>query len=326
MRFTRLGRAVVEGNLELVRKYLDEGDDVNEVIDKVRKEPEEDEDEDEEYDEDEDDDDDDDDDDYYWNAGRLPGGKATPLIAACYDEWIVDFDGEMENIPAIIDLLLDRGADVNYKTSNGATPLLLACRWEGSFVIDGAIKRMVDLGADVNVTFWKAEIITPLSSLCWQLNKRDSTPESDRKRLECIKLLLDKGADPNGKVKDGMSTPLHAALYNAKNGSNAAMQAAVFLISRKADLTIRNEHGYKGRDPEDYAGPKLWAKIKEKLKDISAAKEFGKVRDVPPDVVKNIQEFVVGKKNIQESDVGKKKGGKKTRARKTKRRKTLRRK
>lgn len=288
MPFTRLGRAVVKGKLDLVRKYLEEGDNVNELIDRRRGG--------------------DDDADY----GRLPGSNATPLIAACFQQWIEESDGKMENIPAIIDLLLDKGADVNHKTSNKATPLLLACRWEGTFVIDRAIKRMVNLGADVNATVLKAEeTLTPLSSLCWQLDKRNSTPESDRKRLECLRLLLDKGADPNGRVKEGMSTPLHLALYRARQGSDAAIQAAVILIRRNADLTIRDEYDYKGKDPEEYAGPELWDKIMERLEDISAAKEFGKVRDVPRDVVRNIQEFVIGKK-----------GG----VRKTRRRKTLRRK
>ena len=68
------------------------------------------------------------------DPNKLANGM-TPLIAAC-------FKGKME-VPS---LLMERGADINAKTTDGRTEFMLAC---GEGVTEVA-KLLVERGADIN--------------------------------------------------------------------------------------------------------------------------------------------------------------------------------
>ena len=335
MSLTRLGDAIVRGNLELVQKYLDEGDDINQIVDGTHK------------------------------LGRFPGKNITPLIAACHYDLIMDYRGKLENIPAIIDLLLDRGADINSKSSRGCTALLLACQWPGDFIIDAAIKRMVEMGADVNVKVWRkledmSAYMSTVDGLCSTIDGWNNE-ESNRKRLECMKFLLERGADPDGGMKRGWS-PLHSAVrcaYGRSNIRESCIQAAVLLILHNADLTIEDgyyetpeQHVYRINELLQYH-PNIWeiimkrvsaerGKVQRKV-EVQGASEIALEKRLPSNVLKNINEYVVGSpvqlpapsiaiqaRNAEEmrrekaEAVGAMNAGRKTRMRKTRRWKTHR--
>ena len=89
---------------------------------------------------------------------------------------------------ATVELLLDRGADINkFDTSTGYTPLHAACM--GNVTIE-VMRLLLRRGAEVDLratATWCTGHNTPLLELCLR-NKR-------RFLLEEIKLLLDYGAD-----------------------------------------------------------------------------------------------------------------------------------
>lgn len=115
--------------------------------------------------------------------------QATPLYVAV-------LGGKFD----VVKLLVARGADVNFKTTDGAGTVLHAAAWAGSrgvcgFLIEKGAK--VDQRADFDVvgrgspftTTWPA--VTPMLIA------------ADRGNLEVLTLLLDQGADVNAKDKNG---------------------------------------------------------------------------------------------------------------------------
>jgi ankyrin repeat protein len=111
----------------------------------------------------------------------------------------------------VVDLLLDRGADVNAVTKNAfsATPLQGAAMFQ---TIDLA-KVLIKHGANVNCR--GAAGVTPLHEV------------SRSGQIEFAKLLLDHGANINAKDDKG-KTPLTIALDNKQT------EMAIFLRSRNA--------------------------------------------------------------------------------------------
>jgi cytochrome c len=138
-------------------------------------------------------------------------------------------DAAMKGDVAGITAALDAGADVD-ESDGRATPLYLAVRG-GHFA---AAKLLVERGADVNAA------PTPLMgpALMPALAKRridlinllldgGANPNSRRNRenalhiavnldcLDCVKSLVEAGADVNAKTKDG-KTPLHLAKFKGQ--------------------------------------------------------------------------------------------------------------
>jgi len=113
----------------------------------------------------------------------------TPLLYAARD-------GRTESAK----LLLDAGAKIDLADANDLTPLLTA-------VLNGKLstaKLLLERGSNVNVHDWYGR--TPL----WgAVDVRDLEVNGSKKdngvdrplALELIKGLLDKGADPNARVK-----------------------------------------------------------------------------------------------------------------------------
>ena len=119
----------------------------------------------------------------------ISGGK-TPLLYAARD-------GRLESAK----LLLDAGADIEKADPNGMTPLLFA-------IINDHMplaKMLIERGANINVVDWYGE-----SPLWAAVDARNMAVDSgsfeqhaDRDGgLEIIKLLIEKGADVNHRVKE----------------------------------------------------------------------------------------------------------------------------
>lgn len=142
--------------------------------------------------------------------------------------------------------LLDAGADVNVKTSEGETALLTAIMnlQYASYKHSGdyrMVEFLLSVGADPNL---EGKIIgenTPLG-LAVLVGGIVSTDTMDLKKertnmnLKAIKLLLLKGAKVSGVTSEGF-TPLHvAAKYNS-------VEAAKLLIKEGAKIKPKNKLG-----------------------------------------------------------------------------------
>ena len=115
----------------------------------------------------------------------------------------------------IINLLVEKGADINLYDDNLKTPLCNAIFTECSYeIIDFLIKK----GANVN--FIGEELIPPLY---YAINMQ---------RYDIVKLLIDNGADINAKNYKSMS-PLTAALF-----CNSSYEIIELLINNGADINV----------------------------------------------------------------------------------------
>ncbi|HXH25192.1 MAG TPA: ankyrin repeat domain-containing protein, partial [Vicinamibacterales bacterium] len=120
------------------------------------------------------------------------GGGLTALIFAARE-------GDIESAQA----LLDAGADVNQQSEYGWTPLLTAINNRNYRLA----RLLIERGADVNLANkggW-----TPLYLATDNRNIEGGdypVPKPDLDHLEIIQLLLEKGADPNARVKDNTLT------------------------------------------------------------------------------------------------------------------------
>ncbi|AKI79857.1 putative ankyrin repeat protein [Acanthamoeba polyphaga mimivirus] len=101
----------------------------------------------------------------------------------------------------VINFLLDKGADLEFKDMHSWTALFYACRYSNSSGNIDAVKLLLEYGANINVN----SIIgyTPLIIAC-QYADRESN-------IETVKLLLEHGADPNFIMLD-KNTALSVAI------------------------------------------------------------------------------------------------------------------
>lgn len=112
---------------------------------------------------------------------------------------------------AVVDILLERKADPNWRAKNGQTALFLACLRGHNTVI----KAVLDGGADPDGARDKEgrpgdkDGRTPLLFL--------ASEKSSKWNMDTVKLLLQRGANPN--TRDSIKrTPLHWAATNATSG------------------------------------------------------------------------------------------------------------
>lgn len=136
----------------------------------------------------------------------------------------------------IVELLIQRRANINNPMPNGLPPIFEAVK-KGYTAILGLF---IDKGADVNATVLTTQ--TSLLSIASALGKTSS-----------VRLLLEKGADPNLANKLGI-TPIFLSV------STQNTEITKLLIAHKADLTIKSKQGIGLEDiilPRDKATKKL---------------------------------------------------------------------
>ena len=115
--------------------------------------------------------------------------------------------------PRIVEILLEHGAFVHAKDSNGDTPLHIACG-RGNLEV---VQTLLQHHADVNASADKTR--TPLHHACWY----------GHGTAEIVQILLDHGASVHAKDCYG-NTPLHDACGSGK------LEVVQTLIQRHADV------------------------------------------------------------------------------------------
>ena len=169
-------------------------------------------------------------------ARRTPppndGGALTPLVYAA----------RANNIESV-KVLLAAGADVNQTTGYGWSPLLVAAQNRyyklGAFLLDnGANPNLANRGG------W-----TPLYLTTDNRNIENGdypVRRGDMDHLEFIKLLLDKGADVNARVKDSTETrTVFTNQWLDENGATAFLRA-----SQSGDVELMKLLLSRGADPK----------------------------------------------------------------------------
>ena len=174
--------------------------------------------------------------------GRNPKGKLTPLMYASRD-------GAFDAVRALFEL----GADLDAVNGDNSTALLLA-------TINGNLdiaKYLVESGADVTIA--SDDGATPLYGalrIQWTLRTNRPQPTTFYEKtpyLELMKLMLEKGADPNARLRKNLwYIGYNFALErNNSSGTTAFWKAAAvgdvdgmrLLIEHGADATIASIEG-----------------------------------------------------------------------------------
>ena len=172
------------------------------------------------------------------------GGGLTALVFAARE-------GDIESA----NLLLEAGADVNQVTEYGWTPLLTATNNRHYTLAS----LLIDWGADVNLANkggW-----TPLYLATDNRNIEGGdypVPKPDMDHLEYIRILLDHGADPNGRAKDNtLSRTIFTMQWFFEEGATPFVRA-----SQSSDIALMKlllEYGADPKIPTDYGDTALTA-------------------------------------------------------------------
>ena len=163
---------------------------------------------------------------------RVDGGELTPLVYAA-----------RANDVESVKVLLAAGADVNQVTGYGWSPLLVAT--QNRYYKLGAF--LLDHGADPNLANkggW-----TPLYLATDNRNIESGdypVRKGDMDHLDFIKLLLDKGANVNARMKDSTETrTVFTNQWLDENGATAFLRA-----SQSGDLALMKLLLAHGADPK----------------------------------------------------------------------------
>jgi ankyrin repeat protein len=150
-------------------------------------------------------------------SGDLDG--ATPLIRAI-----------TASRQDVVQVLIKAGADVNraQNSSKGWTPLMFA------FQQPGIMRELLTAGANVNARTPVREAVSPRTGKVVAVGREAALHiVAAAHHLECAKLLVERGAEIDGRTEDDLG-PLDIAL---RQGS--ANPVAAFLIEAGAELTPR---------------------------------------------------------------------------------------
>jgi len=155
--------------------------------------------------------------------------------------------------PEIVRLLLEKGADVNYRDSlTGETALTIAA----GFAPAETVGLLLERGAEVDVV----ETMTSFTAL---INAASIG------RSDSVRLLLGRGAKVNLADRDDM-TPLHYAAVHGKNPETARL-----LLAGGANVNARSKSGYTPLMCTSYALKEMVALILKGGADVNAKSSKG---------------------------------------------------
>jgi ankyrin repeat protein len=159
-----------------------------------------------------------------------------------------------------IKLLLSLGANINAKDSNNKTALTCAAMKKNA----KAVKLLLKANADSNVQdslgstplFYAAEnedievvkLLLAHPNINSNVKNNEGTSvlmaavHTRTRNLELVKILLNRGADPNAQDSDG-DTPLLCTASGCCAGGENAVEVAQLLLSNKAHVNIKNNDG-----------------------------------------------------------------------------------
>jgi ankyrin repeat protein len=161
----------------------------------------------------------------------LDTGGFTPLLYAA-----------RENCIACVNVLLERGADIDQPDPDGVSPLHLAvmnANWD-------LAKYLIGAGADV--AQWDIYGEAPLFTAVGLHSKTDGgrasiDPPNQTKGLDVVRMLLERGANPNmqlffrpANVRGSTNTRGSTALIRAAN--NGDLELVQLLLEHGADATL----------------------------------------------------------------------------------------
>ncbi len=174
------------------------------------------------------------------NVNILDDYKGTSLMASC-----------MRNRSlSVVRYLIENGADVNIKTTNGTTALMLAA-YDGNLEL---IKFLVESGADVNAKKNNGNTIlmtgiswfsNPLGNDRWvqigisqfQQDRYNQVNASDeRNQMEIVKYLIEKTLDINNQDSEGTTALIMASKYGN-------LELAKLLIKKGAEINAKTKDG-----------------------------------------------------------------------------------
>jgi ankyrin repeat protein len=160
------------------------------------------------------------------------GGWLTPLVYAA-----------RANDLASVKVLLDAGANVNQTTNYGWSPLLVAT--QNRYYKLGAY--LLERGADPNLAHKGGWVPLYLATDNRNIENGDyPVRRGDMDHLEFIKLLLDKGANVNARVKDSTETrTVFTNQWLDENGATAFLRA-----SQSGDIELMKLLLSRGADPK----------------------------------------------------------------------------
>lgn len=124
-----------------------------------------------------------------------------------------------------VKLLLDKGVPIEARDEDGSTPLMVAAAYGETDMF----KLLLSRGADIHAKSKFGSALMGAACQCAVATMNGT--------YNIIKILLEKGADPNERGRDGV-TPLIAA--SGMQGDPAVLKV---LLDAGADPTLKDKHG-----------------------------------------------------------------------------------
>ena len=159
-----------------------------------------------------------------------PDGGGTLVWALCSAfERSLCTEADVETFERLLSILVDAGADINQRSTEGARPPVMFVMRSGCL---RAVRAMLAKGANIHLR--DDEGFTPLLCTCMNDVTRPQAPE----RVACLQCLIDAGADVNAQTVIGGSAMLMAATHDV---SHLALIEA--LLAAGADANLRTKTG-----------------------------------------------------------------------------------
>ncbi|MBI4474371.1 MAG: ankyrin repeat domain-containing protein [Acidobacteria bacterium] len=177
-------------------------------------------------------------------GGWSERGLRAPIPGAMFPLLYAARDGGLDAAR----ILLDAGANVNQTDANGITPLLLATLNNQI----GVARFLVDRGADINARDWYGR--TPLWAAVEvrNMDKHNAAFENGVDRgpvLELIRILLEKGANPNSRTVETVPIRTWMMGIGSLSWVDFTGQTPFLLASLAGDLSVMHLLLKHGADP-----------------------------------------------------------------------------